>query len=126
MKLPLKALDIPVMVLALSLTVLAAFGVRRISAGTARVLVRGPGGASWLFPLDAEETVRVAGPLGTTVVELSGGRVRVVSSPCENQICVAAGHLRAKGVWAACLPNRVFVVIEGDGGENGEPDVLAW
>jgi hypothetical protein len=113
------------MALALGLTALAALGAYRPSTGEARVTIRGTGG-SWIFPLDAEEQVAVAGPLGTTVVEISGGRARVLSSPCENQTCVAAGHIRSHGAWNACLPNGVFLMIEGAGSGKGEPDVFTW
>jgi hypothetical protein len=84
---------------------------------------------TWVFPRDAEETVTVPGPLGDTVVEIRGGRARVLSSPCQNQTCVAAGYIHRHGQWTACLPNRVLVSVEGGGGnsgEDGEIDAAAW
>jgi hypothetical protein len=79
-----------------------------------------------VFPLDAEEHIGVSGPLGETVVEISGGQSRVLSSPCANQTCVAAGHLSRRGQWAACLPNKVFVYIEGTGDDDTAPDSTTW
>ena len=73
----------------------------------------------WIFPADAEETVRVAGPLGETLVVIDGGAARVIASPCVNQSCVAAGAVRLRGQWAACLPNRVILYIDGTGGAPG-------
>ncbi|MDR2515967.1 MAG: NusG domain II-containing protein [Spirochaetaceae bacterium] len=124
MKIPVKPLDIPVMLLALGLALGAAFRVYRGAGETSRAVIRGSGGARWIFPLDAAETVRVAGPLGETVVEIAGGRARVVSSPCENQTCVSAGFLHAAGAWTACLPNQVFLLVEGGG--EGERDAVSW
>jgi hypothetical protein len=115
------------------LLVLAAVAVSAVMAyaGQERrqeLVIEGPGG-SWVFPLSAEEVVSVPGPLGATVVELRGGRVRVLSSPCTNQLCVAAGAIHTHGQWIACLPNRVWVrVAAEDGAENGgeELDGTAW
>ena len=70
-------------------------------------------GAEWVFPQDADEIVRVAGPLGDTVVAIKNGAAAVLSSPCANQTCVAAGVIRHRGQWTACLPNKVMVFIEG-------------
>jgi hypothetical protein len=96
------------------------------------LVIEGPGG-SWVFPLSAEETVSVPGPLGITAVELRGGRARVLSSPCTNQLCVAAGAIGTHGQWIACLPNRVLVRVAaengaGNGAKDGgeEIDGTAW
>jgi hypothetical protein len=59
------------------------------------------------------------------VVEISGGKARVLSSPCVNQTCVAVGHIHRQGEWAACLPNKVFVSIEGSADDEAL-DAAAW
>jgi len=91
--------------------------------GQAQVLIRGQGG-EWTFPVNAEETVIVAGPLGDTVVKIHENRAWVESSPCENKTCVASGHISRQGQWAACLPNNVLLMIQGTGG--GDVDAVAW
>ncbi|MDR0451803.1 MAG: NusG domain II-containing protein [Treponema sp.] len=118
-KFPLKPFDFAVIGAAALLTAYCAFSAYAGAREGGRVLVRGSGGR-WIFPLDAEETVEVPGPLGVTVVEIKDLRVRVVSSPCANQTCVASGHIGSGGQWTACLPNEVLVVIEGGA---GGPDV---
>lgn len=80
--------------------------------GDLQVIIEGPG-QSWIYPLSTEETIQVRGPLGDTVVVIHQGSVHVDSSPCQNQLCVAAGEIRQQGQWVACLPNQVFVRIEG-------------
>lgn len=75
------------------------------------VLVTAPDD-EYLFASSVEETISVEGPIGQTVVAVADGGARVVSSPCDNQICVLTGRVERAGRWIACLPNRVFVSIE--------------
>ena len=123
MKLPVKIPDILIIFLAAGLTFFSAFTVYIKPQGAARVLIRAQG-TQWTFPVAAEETVVVSGPLGDTVVRIHESRAWVESSPCENQTCVAAGLLTRQGQWAACLPNNVLLIIEGTDGEG--TDVIAW
>ena len=112
---PLKPLDIPVIALALALTLfIGSYGRKTASS---RVVVRGQN-KTWIFPLQAEELVSVSGSIGETLVEIHNGRATIVSSPCGGQTCVAAGELHKNGQWTACLPNRVFILIEGAKSEN--------
>jgi len=94
------------------------------AGASAVVFLKGAGG-EWVFPADAAETLTVAGPLGDTVVEISGEGARVTASPCLNQTCVAAGAVRLPGQWAACLPNRVMLYI-GEGKNENDVDAAAW
>ncbi|WP_010259540.1 NusG domain II-containing protein [Treponema primitia] len=123
--LPLKPLDFAAILFSAALTVFSAFMVYGRPRDAAQVFIQGEG-RTWVFPSDAEETVSIPGPVGDTVVEISGGRSRILSSPCNNQICVAAGHIHRQGQWVACLPNKVFLYIEGTGDENTELDSIAW
>jgi hypothetical protein len=119
----IKAPDIAIAALGIALVLF--FSVRVYSPGgaAARIVVEGDG-RRWEFPLDAVETIKIAGPLGDTVVELGGMGARVVSSPCANQICTAAGAIRRHGQWVACLPNRVMIRVEAGG--EGELDAASW
>ncbi|MDR1253243.1 MAG: NusG domain II-containing protein [Treponema sp.] len=99
------------------------------------IKVKGESGG-WIFPRDAAETVTVAGPLGETIVEIKNGTARILSSPCTNQTCVAAGIIHSPGQWTACLPNRVMAFIDEEtpapdrgaaGNDNGtDVDAAAW
>jgi hypothetical protein len=108
----LKPLDVIIIALALGLVALISFRAYVGGSGRPRVEVTGSGGA-WTFALDARQTLSVPGPLGDTVVELKDGQVRVLSSPCPEKICVKAGSISRPGQWIACLPNRVFIAIQG-------------
>lgn len=123
--LPAKPLDLVVILIALALTGVTAFTVYARPRNTAQVLIEGPN-QRWVFPLDADETVDVQGPLGNTVVRIRNSEAWVVSSPCDNQTCVAAGHVNAQGEWVACLPNNVFLMVEGSDDLKNLMDGGAW
>jgi hypothetical protein len=42
--------------------------------------------------------------------------VAFVMSDCPDFVCVNTGYLRRPGQMAVCLPNRVSLVLSGDGG----------
>ena len=123
-KLPVKITDILIILLSVSLTVFMAFRIYLKPWNTVHVLIENQS-QKWVYPLGAEETVRVSGPLGITVLRIHGNEAWVESSPCNNQICVAAGNLRRHGEFAACLPNHVLLAIEGREDERGV-DGSAW
>jgi hypothetical protein len=130
MKLSLKPLDFAAIAFSLGLTLCAGFAVYAAPQSAAQVVIQGSG-RTWIFPLDAEERIVVPGPVGETVVDIHEGKARVRSSPCVNQTCVAAGHIRRQGEWAACLPNKVFISIEGadfspSADDSEALDAAAW
>ncbi len=55
----------------------------------------------------------VTGPLGVTRIEVRGGRVRVLSSPCPRQSCRHGGWIDKAGGMLVCLPNEVVVRLPG-------------
>jgi hypothetical protein len=124
-KLPVKGADIIIILMALGLIGYSAFSVYARPRNTVRVLIQGSR-QKWTFPLDAEETVSVSGPLGNTVIRIHGKQAWVESSPCENQICVAAGHIHQQGFWVACLPNNVFLMMSGSEDSVNDFDIGAW
>jgi hypothetical protein len=71
-------------------------------------------------PLLPGRELRVAGPLGESVLRLDADGVRFVSSPCPLQLCVRSGTLSRSGAVAACLPNRVAVQVVGEPGTRPE------
>jgi len=116
----LKMFDIPAVALASAVALSSALLIYGGGSGEARVVIES-GGRTWVYPLDAEETVRVPGEIGETVVHVHDGKAFVESSPCANQTCVAAGSVDSNGQWLACLPNGVFVRVEGSS-PNEAPD----
>lgn len=60
-----------------------------------------------------DRELSVKGRLGETVIEVKGGRVRVLKSPGPQQICVNRGWISRPGEAIICLPNRVIIEIPG-------------
>ncbi len=120
----LRPLDICVICISVAAVAFSTFAVYAGSGASGRVSVQGAYSA-WVFPLDAEEMLRVPGPLGETVIHIGGGAARILSSPCANQTCVAHGAIHAAGQWAACLPNRVIAAVEAAPLSDGI-DAATW
>ncbi len=65
----------------------------------------------------AQDTLlTVAGPAGETVIQVQGGRVRVLRSPGAQEICMRQGWIHKPGQALICLPNHVTIEIPGDSG----------
>jgi len=61
-------------------------------------------------------TIEVEGAIGTSVVEVKGGKARMLDSPCREKICVGTGWVETAGDQIVCLPNRVVIrIVGGDG-----------
>ncbi len=62
-----------------------------------------------------DRLLTVHGPLGDSILEVQGGKVRFRASPCRGKQCIHSGWLSRAGDFAACLPNRVSVTLVGTG-----------
>lgn len=67
----------------------------------------------WIYPLSTDRTIEAEGVLGVSVIHIEGGFAHFVESPCANKLCIAAPRIGSTGQWSACLPNGVFIRIEG-------------
>ncbi|MDM7991915.1 MAG: NusG domain II-containing protein [Candidatus Fermentibacter sp.] len=91
------------------------------TGGASRLMVHSPHGES-SFDLGRDTSFTVEGRLGPLAVEISGGRARIVSSPCPGRQCVEAGWVTEAGECSACMPSEVWICIEG--GPGGAPDAV--
>lgn len=114
----IRPLDIAAAVAAAVAIAIAAVAVYAPDTAAPEVVITGADG-EWIYPIDTDRKLAVAGPLGITTVVISGKTVRVVDSPCKNKVCIAMGAISAPGQWVACLPNKVFVRVEGTRAERG-------
>ena len=78
-----------------------------------KVLIRKGGEIFTEVSLFKDRKVEVPGPLGVSLVVISGGAARVAKDPGPRQYCVRQGWLRNAGDAAICLPNQVSVELLG-------------
>lgn len=107
-----KLLDIIVFFFALAASGLTSVIVYSTKEGKSFVHIKNSS-EEWILPLDRACTYSVDGPLGETIIEVHDGSVRVLSSPCQEKICIKSGSISRPGQWIACLPNRIFITIKG-------------
>jgi len=73
------------------------------------------------YPLNEDLHLEAPGKLGKTEIEIMNGRVRILSSPCRNKICVNMGSIGREGGVLVCVPNEIVVGI----GNNRNDDLDA-
>ena len=101
-------------VLALLCAAVLSLSVPRAAAGRpSRAEVEAAGKAVAVLDLTRDGVSEITGPLGVTRIEVRGGRVRVLSSPCPRQACRHGGWIGAAGEMLVCLPNEVVVRLPG-------------
>lgn len=108
----LAPLDWVAILASLALLVASSLFARTSRDGELTVVATGQE-TEWVYSLEEDREIAIPGPLGTTIVEIHDGHVHIASSPCPNQTCVAVAAINLPGQWVACLPNQVFVRIEG-------------
>ncbi len=79
-------------------------------------IVRVDGQIVHQLSLAKDQEVTVVGPAGETVIQVQGGRVRVLRSPGAQEICMRQGWIHKPGQALICLPNHVTIEIPGDSG----------
>lgn len=63
--------------------------------------------------LGSDQSARLSGPIGETLLIVQDGRARVESSPCRDKVCIGMGEIRFPGELLACVPNRILITIPG-------------
>lgn len=117
-----RAGDLGIVGLGLALTILAAWAVYAGPA-PARLVVQA-GGVDYIYPLSEDRIAEIPGPLGITRIEIKDNASRIIESPCTNKTCISSGWLRGTGSWSACLPNTVFMRIEGEDSDEHQFDAV--
>jgi hypothetical protein len=107
----IKPLD--VLIVAVSVAALILLSGLVYGGAASETLVVTADSGEWVYPLSVSRTVEVPGKLGVTVVTIDHGQARIIDSPCANKLCVASPPIGKTGEWSACLPNGVFIRIEG-------------
>lgn len=82
-----------------------------------KAVVRAAGKVVAEVGLSRPQVIEVAGPLGTTRIEIEPGRARVAADPGPRQYCVRQGWLTRSGAVAICAPNEVSLSLAGGSGD---------
>ena len=93
--------------------------------GKTKQLVIESGDNLWYYQLDKNKEVKIQGILGESTIKIEDGFVFFENSPCPNKLCVHSSAISKNGDWVACLPNGVFVRIEGNN-EISEIDGISY
>lgn len=96
------------LILLAGLALVAGLWLRQADSLEGRVVVRLDGKVVEEASLRLNRQLEIKGPLGTSRIEIHGGRVRVAEDPSPRQLCVRQGWIPPGGA-AVCLPNRVSV-----------------
>lgn len=88
-----------------------------------KVIIESDGKLYATYRLDQNISVEVKSKNGTNTVVIENGRVDVTQGSCRNQVCVEHATISRSGESIVCLPNRLLVKIEGEGGDG--PDVIS-
>jgi len=76
------------------------------------LLVRA-GESVFRIPLEENGPHKVSGPLGEAVIMVRDGEAWLENAPCPLKICEAMGPVRGAGDVILCLPNRIYIRVEG-------------
>lgn len=71
-------------------------------------------GNSGTLRLNQDGEFNLNGSNGISHIRIHDGAVRFIDSPCRNKHCIHSGWLHANGDFAACLPNRVTLLVRSD------------
>lgn len=88
------------------------------NANTATVVIRDGEQNVHELPLSQNTTKTVTTDLGTNLIEIKDGRVRVEEADCPNQDCVHQGWIDAAGQQIVCLPHKLTVDIVDESTET--------
>lgn len=80
----------------------------------------------WYYQLDKDRELKIEGILGESTIEIKDGFVFFKDSPCPNKLCVLSNSISKNGDWLACLPNGIFVRIEGEDEKSSEIDIISY
>ena len=117
-RLGIRPLDL--LIVALATAALIVLSISVYAGPSSAMLSVSVDGSEWIYPLSNDRVIEVPGLLGMTRIVIQNGAAHIEDSPCENKTCVASPPISRTGEWAACLPNAVFIVIQG--AENDELD----
>ena len=119
MKFRLKPFDIVFVLIFLIVIFLSFFNLfSKKNEKAAELFVQTPS-EKVIYSRSKDGIYKFKGLLGESSIQVESGKAKFIDSPCENKNCIQSGEISTHGQWAACLPNGIFINIEGKSKENG-------
>lgn len=119
MNLRLKLFDIVFVLIFLIVIFLSFFNLfSKKNEKAAELFVQTPS-EKFIYSLSKDGIYKFKGLLGESSIQVESGKAKFIDSPCENKNCIQSGEISTHGQWAACLPNGIFINIEGKSKESG-------
>jgi hypothetical protein len=98
----------------LAAVVVAASLPRAVRGNPARAEIVVSGEKALTLDLSRDGVHDVPGAIGVTRVEVRGGKIRVLASPCPRQVCRHGGWIGAPGSLLVCIPNEIVIRVPGE------------
>jgi hypothetical protein len=124
----LKPLDIVVIVVLVLIALgssAAAFINSNKAYNSKYVVIEVQGKLFKRLPLDnsRNERIQVNTELGSNIIEVANGKVKILDADCPDKICIQDGSISKPNQILVCLPHKVVVQIKG---ENTEMDDVSF
>lgn len=120
-ELKIKPLDILIFVFGIS-AILFSFKILGKGKGSEKYLVVAAYESEYIYPLNKDASLEFEGIEGISKIEIKDGKAFFTDSCCPNKTCVQCTPICNNNEWTACLPNQVFIRVEGG---SSEDDVVA-
>lgn len=75
------------------------------------------------LPLSEDARLEVTTELGTNVIVVEDGEVRMADADCPNRTCLQVQPLSAPGSQIICLPHQLWIEVVPEGEAGGAMDV---
>lgn len=108
-----KPLDCVLIALFAIVSVLSIAYARKGNAERAQLRITSSA-AEYVYPLDADGRHSIPGDIGDSVIAIKDGAAYFEDSPCPNKTCATCAPISHNGEWIACLPNQIFIRVEGN------------
>jgi hypothetical protein len=93
------------------ITLYAVYWGQSVIGNQASVFIEGK---HWTnIDLYENRTITIKGMVGDSQLEIAGGKIRFISSPCDGKQCIYQGWVHQSGEIAVCVPNGISVRILG-------------
>ncbi|MCK4743515.1 MAG: NusG domain II-containing protein [Sulfuriflexus sp.] len=105
-----KLADKAVFLFSLSLIITSYFYFWQ-STPASYAIIKSPQQKSLQVSLNENQLYNIQGALGKSAIEVKQGKIRFISSPCQNKFCIQHGWQQHHGNLTACLPNRISIQL---------------